>query len=136
MTRIVTAAAAVITASASGALAQSAKLEMNQVPPHIMVAAHAAGALTNITEVGIEVENGRLIFEIKGTGPSGHVREVDVFASGEIDEIEDEIQQADVPQPVMQALQRWLPIFKPTKMERSERPVLGGNGATFLIYEF
>ena len=46
------------------------------------------------------------------------------------------IQQADVPQSVMQALQRWLANFRPTKMERSERPVLGGNGATYLIYEF
>ena len=135
MNRIVIAAAAIV-GMTGGALAQSAKLEMNQVPPHIMAAARAAGALTNVTEAGIEVESGRLIYEIKGTGPGGRVREVDIFVSGDIDEIEDEIQQADVPQPVMQALQRWLPNFRPTKMERSERPVSGGNGAMFLIYEF
>ena len=56
--------------------------------------------------------------------------------SGEIEEIEEEIQQNDVPPPVMQAVQRWMANFRPTKIERSERPVPGGNGATFVVYEF
>lgn len=129
-------AAAALVAGAGGALAQSAKLDMNQVPPHVLAAARAAGALSNVTEVGVEVEGSRVIFEIKGPGPGGRVREVDVFASGEIEEIEHEIQQADVPQPVTQALQRWMPNFRPTKMERSEHPVPGGNGATYSVYEF
>ena len=136
MIHVLTAAAAIVLAATGGAAAQSAKLEMNQVPPHVLAAARAAGVLTDVTGAGIEVESGKVIFEVRGGGPGGRVREVDVFASGEIDEIEDEIQQADVPQSVMQALQRWLANFRPTKMERSERPVLGGNGATYLIYEF
>ena len=145
MIHVLTAAAAIVLAATGGVAAQSAKLEMNQVPPHVLAAARAAdvlaaaraaGVLTDVTGAGIEVESGKVIFEVRGAGPGGRVREVDVFASGEIDEIEDEIQQADVPQSVMQALQRWLANFRPTKMERSERPVLGGNGATYLIYEF
>lgn len=64
------------------------------------------------------------------------MREVDIPTFGQIGEIEDEIQQSEVPQPVMQALQRWMPGFRPTKMERSERPVPGDHGATFVAYEF
>ena len=56
--------------------------------------------------------------------------------NGEVEKIEDEIQQNEVPQPVMQAVQRWMPNFKPTKIERSERPVPGSNGAIFMVYEF
>lgn len=131
----VTAALAVIVGAAA-AQAQSAKLETNQVPPHIAAAARAAGGFEQVAEAGVEVEGGRLIFEIKGRTREGRVREVDILASGEVEEIEDEIQQNEVPQPVMQALQRWMPNFRPTKTERSERPVPGGNGAVFLIYEF
>jgi len=121
-------AATVVAALASvvghgAAQAQSAKLEMNQVPPHIVAAARAAGGFEQISEAGVEVEGGRVIFELKGRTREGRVREVDVLMSGEIEEIEEEIQQSDVPQPVMQAVQRWLPNFKPTKMERSVRPV-------------
>jgi hypothetical protein len=66
------------------------------------------------------------------------VREVDFFADGTLDEVEEEIAQADVPQPVMQALQRWMPGFRPTKMERSMRPG-GGSGVAEVmttVYEF
>jgi hypothetical protein len=130
------AVALAIIIGAEAAQAQSAKLETNQVPPHIAGAARAAGGFEQISEAGIEVEGGRLIFEIKGRTREGRVREVDILASGEVEEIEDEIQQNEVPQPVMQAVQRWMPNFKPTKIERSERPVSGGNGAIFMVYEF
>jgi hypothetical protein len=123
-------------AAAATAQAQSAKLETNQLPPHIAAAARAAGGFEQITEAGIEIENGRPIFEIKGRTRDGRVREVDILASGEIEEIEDEIQQGEVPQPVMQTLQKWMPNFRPTKFERSERPVPGGSGVTSLVYEF
>ena len=132
-------AIAAILATAVGhnaAQAQSAKLEMNQVPPHIAAAARATGGFEQISEAGIEVEAGRMIFELKGRTREGRVREVDVLMSGEIEEIEEEIQQNEVPQPVMQALQRWMANFRPTKIERSERPVSGGHGATFMVYEF
>ncbi|WP_043366662.1 hypothetical protein [Belnapia sp. F-4-1] len=133
------AAIAAIFAAAVGdtaAQAQSAKLEMNQVPPHIAAAARAAGGFDQITEAGVEIEAGRMIFELKGRSRDGRVREVDVLMSGEIEEIEEEIQQNDVPPPVMQAVQQWMANFRPTKIERSERPVPGGNGATFMVYEF
>ncbi len=133
---IAAAAAALAAALAAAAQAQTARLEANQVPPHILAAARAAGGLEQVTDTGIEVEGGRLIFEIRGRTREGRVREVDVFASGEVEEMEDEIQQAEVPQPVMQALQRWMPNFRPTKMERSERPVPGATGATFAVFEF
>jgi hypothetical protein len=137
---IAAAAAALAAALAGGAgaaaQAQTARLEANQVPPHIFAAARGAGGLEQVTDTGIEVEGGRLIFEIRGRTREGRVREVDVFASGEVEEMEDEIQQAEVPQPVMQALQRWMPNFRPTKMERSERPVPGATGATFAVFEF
>ena len=138
MAQSLTAVAAVIAAIAGAdvALAQSARLETNQVPPHVLAAARAAGGLEQVTETGIEVEGGRVIFEVKGRTRDGQVREVDVSASGEIEEIEDEIQQGEVPQPVMQALQRWMPGFRPAKMERSQRPVPGGHGATVAVYEF
>jgi hypothetical protein len=109
------AAAAALSAASSPAFAQSARLEMAQVPPHILAAARAVGQLTDVTEVGIEVEAGRLIYEVKGRTRDGKVREVDFFADGTLDEVEEEIAQADVPQPVMQALQRWMPGFAPPR---------------------
>jgi hypothetical protein len=140
MARSIPFAAAALAAALAGggnaAQAQSAKLETNQVPPHILAAARAAAGLDQVTEAGVEVEGGRLVFEIKGRTREGRVREVDVLASGEIEEMEDEIAQSDVPQPVMQALQRWMPNFRLTKMERSERPVPGGNVVTFVVFEF
>ncbi|WP_043840136.1 PepSY domain-containing protein [Muricoccus aerilatus] len=135
------AAAAAITLLASpipAALAQSARLEMAQVPPHILAAARAVGALTDVTEVGIEVEGSRIIYEIKGRTRDGKVREVDFLADGTLEEIEEEVAQADVPQPVMQALQRWMSGFRPTKMERSLRPSGGSSVAEAMttVYEF
>jgi hypothetical protein len=130
--------AAALSGAAPAAFAQSARLEMAQVSPHILAAARAVGQLTDVTEVGIEVEAGRLIYEVKGRTRDGKVREVDFFADGTLDEVEEEIAQADVPQPVMQALQRWMPGFRPTKMERSMRPG-GGSGVAEVmttVYEF
>lgn len=118
------------------ALAQSAKLEVNQVPPHLLAAARAVGRLEQVTEAGVEVENGHVVFEIKGRTREGKVREVDLLTSGEVEEIEEEIAQNEVPAPVMQALQRWMPNFRPTKMERSERPIPGTAGASHMMYEF
>ncbi|WP_043342582.1 hypothetical protein [Belnapia moabensis] len=96
--------------------AQSAKLETNQVPPHIVAAARAAGGFEQISEAGVEIEAGRLTFKLKGRTREGRVREVDVLMSGEIEEIEEEIQQNEVPLPVMQAVQRWMANFRPTKI--------------------
>jgi hypothetical protein len=116
------------TASAAG------RLEINQVPPNILAAARSAGDLTEITQAGIEVEGARIIYEITGRTREGQVREVDFHADGQLEEIETEIQQTDVPQPVMQALQRWMPNFRPTRIERSDRPAV--SGVTYAIYEF
>ena len=135
---VVGAAVALLAAPIPTALAQSARLEMAQVPPHILAAARAVGELTDVTEVGIEVEGGRVIYEVKGRTRDAKVREVDFLADGTLEEIEEEIAQADVPQPVMQALQRWMSGFRPTKMERSTRPS-GGTGVAEVmttVYEF
>ena len=64
----------------------------------------------------------------------GQVREVGFHADGQLEEIGTEVQQTDVPQPVMQALQRWMPNFRPTRIERSDRPAV--SGVTYAIYEF
>ena len=125
------AAAGLCTLANGPAEAQSTRLEMNQVPPHILAAARAVGRLADVTEVGAEVECARVIYEIKGRGRGGRVREVDFLLSGELEEIEEEVQRNDVPQPVMQAQQRWSPNFRPTKFERSERPMGGGLMAVY-----
>ena len=87
------AAALAVAVGGSAAQAQSMRLEANQVPPHIAAAARAAGGFDQITEAGVEVEGGRLVFEVKGRTREGRVREVDILATGEVEEIEDEIQQ-------------------------------------------
>ncbi len=53
-----TAVAAIVAAAVghNAAQAQSAKLEINQVPPHIVAAARAAGGLDQISEAGVEIE--------------------------------------------------------------------------------
>jgi hypothetical protein len=86
---IATALAAVIGGRA--ARAQSAKLEVNELPPHVAAAARAVGGFERITEAGVEVEGGQLIFEVRGRTREGRVREADSPASGEVEEIEDEI---------------------------------------------
>lgn len=112
------------------------RIEMNQVSPHLLAAARQVGELTEITVVGVEVEGARVIWEIRGRTRDGRIREVDFLSSGELDEVETEIQQTDVPQPVMQTLQRWMPNFRPTKFERSERPANGVPGVTYVVFEF
>lgn len=92
---------------ASAAVANDIRLE--DVPENIRRVAEYYAPGTTFTAAGIETENGLTIYELSGPMPDGRRIEVDVFASGELDEIEMEADVADLPRAVMDAVGRIAP---------------------------
>ncbi|OLT61513.1 hypothetical protein BJP37_23380 [Moorena bouillonii PNG] len=105
------------------------EISISEVPaPAITAATVAAGV--SPTDAAIEIgADGKLIYGLSGQNSQGNRFEVDVNAIGEIQQVEEEIDQSQVPPEVLKGLRVWLPDFQPTVIRRSVR-------ATDVIYEF
>ena len=80
------------------------------------------------TKAGVDVATMTPVYEIAGT-MGGKQVEVDVMATGEIDEVERQIEMSAMPQKAQALLKAYLPQFQPTLVEHSTRK--GGR----IVYE-
>lgn len=105
------------------------------VPRNVLNAARGAAANAQLKRVEVEREDERTIYEFSGV-QNGCEVEVDVFGSGQIEEIERDLPSLNqVAQPARATLMSRLPGFRATEIEESRRPRLGGGFATFYEIE-
>lgn len=121
-------AAAVAVLSAGAAKAQS--VDLKSVPPTVVAVAMAAvpGAEWSTAGVDVDIATMTPVYEITGI-LGGKQVEVDVTATGEIDEIERQVEMSAMPQKAQALLKAYLPQFQPTMVEHSTRK--GGR----VVYE-
>jgi hypothetical protein len=98
-------------------------IELAAVPFEVLHLAQGAVPVP-LTKAVVEVDpDGALVYELSGENDEGVHYEVDITGESEIREVEIEITEDEVPEAVKQALKTWVPDFKPTFIERSQRPV-------------
>ena len=115
---------------AGPALAQEeGKLSMSDVPPEAQAGARAAMPGVEFQEAQLDLDGGRATYELAAQMDGKNV-EVDVLSTGEVVEVEREIDMNAVPQMVQKALEKHVSGFQPKMIEHSTRSDL----ATF--YEF
>ena len=86
-----------------------------------MLSAARERAGVELTNVNTENASGRTVYEISGIGDDGCRVEVDIFESGEVEEVERETSVGEVPEAVSATLERYLPGFSAEVVEKSER---------------
>ena len=110
---------ALAVAATSAAFAEDMKME--DVPANVRaVALEAAGGLP-LQSVAFDLDGGTATYEFKTKTERGTQLEIDVDATGEIEEIEEEITLQDVPGVVTDLLAVHFPNIQPTFIERSTR---------------
>ena len=135
MTRLPTAALTLALAVPTLAHAQEENaVDMADVPPAAMEAATAeAGKLglenAEFTSVALDDDEGTETYEFLTTAANGKSLEIDVLADGTVEEVEEEIEMGDLPEPVLATLDSELSGFEPAMIERSTRP-------DKIVYEF
>ena len=113
---------AAIIGFAGPALAQDeTKITMEEAPQAAKDAAMKAVSGVTFETVQIDNDEGTETFEFGGVA-NGVKVEVDVLADGTIEEIEQQIDQSELPAEVRAALDANLPGFQPTMVEKSMRP--------------
>jgi hypothetical protein len=95
-------------------------IPLSDVPKKIMDVARAAMPDATFKTADIEIEaDGTTVYEIQGTTDDGRKLEVDVFKSGEIEEIEVQFTKDLVPGAVLKAIKKKYPKFQITYIEAS-----------------
>ncbi len=125
-----------------GAAAGSRQLALADVPAIVRHAAEVAlagyGSSYTVMNVSLDLDEVEAIYEIRTRGANGRTVEVDVDATGKIEELEIEIRADELPVNVMEALARQVPAFEVSKesptYEKSLRP--SRNGLLEVWYEF
>ncbi|MES2746350.1 MAG: hypothetical protein V4655_13040 [Bdellovibrionota bacterium] len=115
---------------------------LDQVPAAILHAAEIAfkshNANYSLTGASMDFDEIEAVYEIQANGANGLKLEVDVSASGEIQELEIELAREDVPANVLEALNLYFPNFEAStdspSVEKSVRP--SANGLLEVWYEF
>ena len=115
---------AALALSCGPALAQDSVeeiIDLSEVPEAAMTAARAAAGDVELTVGNTETEGGKTVYELRGRMTDGMTLEVDVFADGTIEEVEREIDPAEVPKAVMEAVRAKYPGFRASRVEANER---------------
>lgn len=113
-------AAALLLATGSAGAGEQVTVALSQVPAALLQAARAAMPQAEFTSANTESEaGGPLVYELQGRTADGRKLEVDVFESGEIEEIEVEFTRDLVPGAVLLAVERAYPGFVPEFIEAS-----------------
>lgn len=136
MTRMTTSLAALAIALPAAAVAQQEEnaVDMADVPQAAMEMATAEAeklGLSDVTftSVTLDDDGGTDTYEFLTTAASGKSLEIDVLADGTVEEIEEEIEMGDLPEPVRATLDTELSGFEPSMIEKSTRP-------DKVVYEF
>jgi len=113
-------------------------LAMSDVPLIVSHTAQLAAeqylAGATFAEVGFDPEGDVPAFEFAGTGSAGQAIEVDIYPDGVVEEIEEVIDQAEVPAETLAMLNMFFPEVQIDLVERSTRPTK--LGLTNIYYEF
>lgn len=121
MKKTILASALVVVTSPLWAGGQS--ISMDAVPAVALEVAKRAVPQVTLDKAGTEVSSDDVLeYELSGKNANGKQVEVDVTADGSIREIESEITPEEVPQNVVSKLKAYLPDFKPSFVEKSQRP--------------
>jgi opacity protein-like surface antigen len=125
------AAASAVAALGAAAAANAQSVEMGAVPDTVVAVAKAAAPGVEWSKAGVDVDADTLtpVYELTGT-KGGKQVEVDVTPTGEVDEIETQVEMSAVPEAAQKLLKVYLPQFEATMVERSTRR----HGQVF--YEF
>jgi hypothetical protein len=138
-------AASLLWASGLGSASAADEIRLDEVPENIRRVAEYYAPGTTFTAAGIEIESGLTIYELSGPLPNGRRIEIDIFANGELDEIEMEADVSDLPQAVLDAVGKIAPegdiVFVETSVHGDGRfyyeveVSLGGETRSFEIAE-
>lgn len=101
------------------------------VPENVLATAQLTAPGVDFDRVSIEVENGAQIYEFEGADHEGKHIEIDVYETGELEEIEMETDISDVPGVVIATLNVHAPGFEPSYIELSIR-----QSKPAYVYEF
>ena len=115
---------AALALSCGPALAQDSVeeiIDLSEVPEAAMTAARAAAGDVELTVGNTETEGSKTVYELRGRMTDGMMLEVDVFADGTIEEVEREIDPAEVPKAVMEAVRAKYPGFRASRVEANVR---------------
>ena len=117
-------------------------IDLSEVPKAAMTAARAAAGDVELTVGNTETKGSKTVYELRGRMADGRMLEVDVFADGTIEEVEREIDPAEVPKVVMDAVRAKYPGFSAKRVEANERAgqlveydIEGRAGGTTLFVE-
>lgn len=97
------------------------KIELSEVPATVLSSATAAsGAIPTSAQVQINPD-GSLVYELGGQNQQGFDFEIEIRPSGEIIEVDEQVESSAVPEEVMKAFKFWLPNAQVVSTWRSTR---------------
>ncbi len=97
------------------------KIELSEVPSTVLSSATAAtGAKPTTAQVQINPD-GSTVYELGGQNQQGFEFEIEIKPSGEIIEVDEQVEKSAVPEEVMKALKFWLPDAQIVSTWRSTR---------------
>lgn len=113
---------------------EESQMSMDEVPSAAMDAARMEADTMGVSLENVQMDDDQdtMTYELSGMMENGMMFEVDVLEDGTVEELEEEIEMAAVPQEVSAALDENLPGFEPEFVERSTRPNEDGR----VVYEF
>ena len=97
------------------------EVAMEEVPTAARETATNTAPGLDVDRIEVEEESGRLVYEFEGRGPGGERIEVDVYADGELEEVEMETAEASLPADVLAAIEKKFDAFRITYAETSVR---------------
>lgn len=97
------------------------KIELSEVPATVLSSATtASGAKPTSAQVQINPD-GSLVYELLGQNQQGFNFEIEIKPSGEIIEVDEQVEASAVPEEVMKAFKFWIPNAQVVSIWRSTR---------------
>ena len=99
-----------------GAAAQERRIQRSELPPAVQKVADEQSKGATVRGYSTEVENGKREYEIESM-VNGHSRDVTIAPDGTLLEVEEQVEMAELPNPVRESLQSKAGSGKITKVE-------------------
>lgn len=87
-----------------GAAAQERRIQRSELPPAVQKVADEQSKGATVRGYSTEVENGKREYEVEST-VNGHSRDVTIAPDGTVLEVEEQVEMAELPNPVRESLQ-------------------------------
>ena len=109
---------------------EESTMSVTEVPAAAMTAAQGAAPGVTFSSAAMDDDEGTQTYELSGQDASGKHIEVDVLADGTVEEVEQQIDIADLPAAVKATWDAEMAGVTPTMIEKSTRP------DNTIVYEF